>query len=183
MHSSGKAYGITHACCYISLNYSAGVLLKRTWIFFVCKATSPQEVFQLETQLSQLLNDRLDLQGQCDALTARAKTLEDSLTKSTVLSILKTASSYNKCKKRRHDVLLKCTDSSAGNCVFFSSLQNKSLLGQPPHSETLPRCLPFPLPSNSSAPISPSNSPNPLQSVDHPDQPRTPVHPERTASV
>ncbi len=32
-------------------------------------------VSRLETQLSQLFNDNLDLQGQCDALIARVKFL------------------------------------------------------------------------------------------------------------
>ncbi len=33
----------------------------------------------LETQLSQLFNDNLALQGQCNALTARVKFLEDAM--------------------------------------------------------------------------------------------------------
>ncbi len=34
-------------------------------------------VSRLEAQLSQLLNDNLALQGQCETLTARVKFLED----------------------------------------------------------------------------------------------------------
>ncbi len=37
----------------------------------------------LETQLSQLLNDNVALQGQCETLTARVKFLEDSMEKNT----------------------------------------------------------------------------------------------------
>ncbi len=44
-------------------------------------------VSRLETQLSQLLNAKLALQGQCDALTARVKFLEDSIANSTAPSI------------------------------------------------------------------------------------------------
>ncbi len=46
-------------------------------------------VLRLETQLSQLLNDNLALQGQCDALTARVKFLEDSKANTTALSIFR----------------------------------------------------------------------------------------------
>ncbi len=37
---------------------------------------------RLEPQLSQLFNDTLAHQGQCDALTARVKFLEDSMVNS-----------------------------------------------------------------------------------------------------
>ncbi len=58
----------------------------------------------LETQLLQLLNDTLTLQGQCDALTARVKFLEDSMANSTALSIPKIVSAS---KKRLRDALPK----------------------------------------------------------------------------
>ncbi len=43
----------------------------------------------LETQLSQLLNDNLTLQGQCDSLPARVKFLEDSMSNGAASSIPK----------------------------------------------------------------------------------------------
>ncbi len=64
-------------------------------------------VSRLETQLSQLLNDNLILQGQCDALTARVQLLEDSVAKTTASSIPKMVSASNKCKKRRLNDLSK----------------------------------------------------------------------------
>ncbi len=67
----------------------------------------PCRVSRLKTQLSQLLNDNLALQGQCDALTARVKFLDDSITNSAASSIPKTVAASNKCKKRRLDALSK----------------------------------------------------------------------------
>ncbi len=81
-------------------------------------------VSRLETKLSQLFNDNLAIRGQCDALTARAKFLEDSMTNSTASSIPKMVSASNKCKKRRLDALPKAQ--SADNYVFSSSLQKKN---------------------------------------------------------
>ncbi len=60
----------------------------------------------LETQLLQLLNDNLALQGQCETLTSRVKFLEDSLEKNTAPSNPKMVSSSSKCKKRRCIVLI-----------------------------------------------------------------------------
>ncbi len=66
----------------------------------------------LETQLLQLLNDNLALQGQCETLTARVKFLEDSLEKNAASSNPKMVSSSSKCKKRRLDALSKAQSAS-----------------------------------------------------------------------
>ncbi len=71
-----------------------------------------QTVYTRETQLSQLLNDNLALQGQCKTLTARVKFLEDSLEKNTASSNPKVVSSSSKCKKRRLDALSKSLSAS-----------------------------------------------------------------------
>ncbi len=59
---------------------------------------------RLEHQLSQLFNDNLALQGQCDALTARVKFPEDAMVNSAALSIPKMVSAS---KERRLDALSK----------------------------------------------------------------------------
>ncbi len=70
------------------------------------KENLQSRVSRLETQLSQLLNDNLALQGQCGALTARVKCL-DSMANSAASSIPNMISATNKCKKRRLDALYK----------------------------------------------------------------------------
>ncbi len=126
----------------------------------------------LETQLSQLLNDNLALQGQCEALTDRVKFLEDSLKKNATSSNPKMASSSRKCKKRRIDALSKAQSAS---------------IKKPAKSTAAPRQLspdvnPTPLPTDNPIPISPSHSPNPSTSVAQPDQPHTLGHSDPTAS-
>ncbi len=101
----------------------------------------------LETQLSQLLNDNLALQGQCETLTARVKFLEDSLEKNTASSSPKMVSSSSKCKKRRLDALSKSQSASRK---------------KPAKSATAPKQLspdvnPTPLPTDNPTPISPSH--------------------------
>ncbi len=54
----------------------------------------------LETQLSQLFNDNLALQEQCDALTARVKFLEDSVENNAASSNPKMVSTSSKCRKQ-----------------------------------------------------------------------------------
>ncbi len=66
----------------------------------------------LEIQLSQLLNDNLALQEQCDALTARVKFLEDSMENNAASSNPKMVPSSSKCKKRRLDALSKAQSAS-----------------------------------------------------------------------
>ncbi len=64
-------------------------------------------VSRLETQLSQLLNDNLALQGQCDALTVGVMFLEDSMANGAASSIAKMVTVSKKCKKRRFGTLSK----------------------------------------------------------------------------
>ncbi len=56
-------------------------------------------VSRFEAQLLQLLNDNLALQGQCDALTASVKFLEDSMT-GVVLGTKRTSSLKSNFKAR-----------------------------------------------------------------------------------
>ncbi len=53
------------------------------------KADLNSHVSRLETQLSYLLNNNVALQGQCNALTACVKFLEDSKANSTALPIFR----------------------------------------------------------------------------------------------
>ncbi len=71
------------------LKISTFVLIKVLLTYLKDKADLNSCVSRLETQLSQLLNDNLALQGQCNALTACIKFLEDSKANSTALSIFR----------------------------------------------------------------------------------------------
>ncbi len=64
-------------------------------------------VSRLETQLSQLFNDNVAVQGQCDALTACVKFLEDSMANGAASSNPKRVTASKKCKKRRFGTLSK----------------------------------------------------------------------------
>ncbi len=104
----------------------------------------------LETQLSQLLNDNLTLQGQCEALMARVKFIEDSLEKNAASSNPKMVSSSSKCKKRRFDALSKNLRSQPpplGNFLLMLTLHlcPPTTLSQFPHP--IPQTLPHPSPS------------------------------------
>ncbi len=61
----------------------------------------------LETQLSQLLNDNLAVQGQCDALSAGVKFLEDSMANGAASLNPKMVTASKKCKKRRFGTFSK----------------------------------------------------------------------------
>ncbi len=89
-------------------------------------------VSRLETQLSQLLNDNLALQGQCDALTARVKFLVESLEISAASSIPKMVSSSNKCKKRRLDALSKAQSGLRTTTSCPQASRKKTLRSQLP---------------------------------------------------
>ncbi len=139
-------------------------------------------VSRLKTQLSQLLNDNLALQGQCDALTARVKFLEDSMENSAASSIPKMDSSSNKCKKRRRDAFSKAQSGLRTTTSSPQAARKKPAKSAAAHRQLSPDVNLTPLSTDNPIPISPSHSPNPSISVAQPDQPRTLGHPDHIAS-
>ncbi len=98
----------------------------------------------LETQLSQLLNDNLALQGQCETLTARFKFLEEFTGKER--SIVPPANA-------------RSDDST--HCPNLSQLLEKNLRSQPPSPGNFHHINSTHPPTDNPTPISPSPFPHP----------------------